>query len=130
MNTDPISDFLTRIRNAYSARRNSVESPSSRLKYAVAKIMEREGYLSSVTERANGAKRELVLALKYQGKDPAVRSIKRVSKPGRRVYHKAGELPRVLSDIGIAIVSTSAGIMTNKDARRRKLGGEIICEIY
>jgi len=130
MHTDPISDFLTRIRNAYSARHDKVEVPSSRLKFAVAKILMREGYLADAAEHAEGARKTLVLTLKYHGKQPAIRAIDRVSKPGRRVYHKAGELPRVLSDIGIAIVTTSAGIMTNKEARRRKLGGEIICEVY
>lgn len=130
MHTDPISDFLTRLRNAQSAFRDLVELPSSRLKYAVAKILEREGYVANVSERTEGPKKVLSVALKYHGREPAIRSISRVSKPGRRVYGKAGELPRVLSDNGIAIVSTSAGVMTNKEARRRKLGGEIICEVY
>ena len=130
MHTDPISDFLTRLRNALSARHETVEAPSSRQKYTIAKILEREGYVERVTERADGSKKTLTVVLKYQGRQPAIRSVSRVSTPGRRVYRGAGELPRVLSDIGIAIVSTSAGIMTNKEARRRKLGGEVICEVY
>ena len=130
MHTDPISDFLTRIRNASNARLEAVELPSSRMKVVIAKILQREGFVGDVAEHADGAKKTLSVALKYNGKEPAVRAIKRVSKPGLRVYRKAGELPRVLSDIGIAIISTSAGVMTNKEARRRKLGGEIICEVY
>lgn len=130
MHTDPISDFLTRIRNAQSARLDKLESPSSRMKFAIAKILEREGYLGRVSERAVGVKKMIDVELRYQGKEPQIHSIVRVSTPGRRVYRGATELPRVLSDRGLAIVSTSAGLMTNKDARRRKLGGEIICTIY
>lgn len=100
------------------------------MKLAIAKLLEREGYIQAVEERAEGAKKILTVTLKYIGKTPAIRSVRRVSKPGLRVYRKAGELPRVLSDQGIAIVSTSAGIMTNKEARRRKLGGEVLCEVY
>lgn len=130
MHTDPISDFLTRIRNAQQARLDSIESPSSRMKFTIAKILQREGFVDSVEEGADGPKKKISVKLKYDGRQPAIRSIKRVSTPGRRVYRKAGELPRVLSDIGIAIVSTSAGVMTNKEARKRKLGGEVLCEIY
>lgn len=130
MNTDPISDFLTRIRNAQDAHHDKVTVPSSRIKKQIAKILEAEGYVGSVEESADGAKKTLVVALKYQGKVPQIRSIKRVSTPGRRVYRGAQELPRVLSDQGIAIISTSAGVMTNKEARRRKLGGEVLCELY
>ncbi|MFA4954126.1 MAG: 30S ribosomal protein S8 [Patescibacteria group bacterium] len=130
MHTDPISDFLTRLRNAQSAFRDSVELPSSRMKYTLAKILEREGFVGAVAERAEGPKKTLTVVLKYNGREPAIRSISRVSKPGRRVYGKTQDLPRVLSNMGIAIVSTSAGVMTNKEARRRKLGGEIICEVY
>jgi small subunit ribosomal protein S8 len=100
------------------------------MKFVLAKILEREGFVGGVEENADGGKKYLTVAMRYHGKEPTIRSLKRISKPGLRVYRKAGELPRVLSDIGIAIVSTSAGVMTNKDARRRKLGGEIICEVY
>ena len=130
MHTDPISDFLTRIRNAQAARLDVLESPSSRMKFCIAKILEREGYLASVSERSEGVKKIIEVKLKYDGKEPVIRSIKRVSTPGNRVYRGASELPRVLSDIGIAIISTSSGVMTNKEARKRKLGGEILCEIY
>ncbi len=130
MHTDPISDFLTRLRNGQSAHLDSVQAPSSRMKFTIAKILEREGFVGSVSESANGPKKTLTVTLKYEGREPAIRFLKRVSTPGRRVYRGAGELPRVLSDIGIAIVSTSAGVMTNKEARKRKLGGEILCEVY
>lgn len=130
MHTDPLSDFLTRIRNAQHAYHEMLEVPSSRMKRTIAHLLEREGFLASVAERNEGVKKILVVNLKYNGKEPFIRDIRRISTPGKRVYRKASELPRVLSDIGIAIVSTSAGIMTNKEARRRKLGGEIICQIY
>lgn len=130
MNTDPLSDFITRLRNAQAACHKTVELPSSQLKVVVAKILEREGFITNVSEHRDGTRRILTLNLKYDGKEPAIRNIKRISKPGLRVYRKSSELPRVLSDIGIAIISTSAGIMTNKEARKRKLGGEIMCEVY
>ncbi len=104
--------------------------PFSKSKMAVAKILEREGYIMSVEERADGARRLIALTLKYVEKLPLIRSIKRVSTPGRRVYRQAHELPRVLSDQGTAIISTSAGMMTNREARRRHLGGEVVCEIF
>lgn len=130
MHTDPISDLLTRIRNAQHARHDALELPSSRMKFAIAKILEKEGYVGKVSEKAEGTKNVLSIGLIYQGKEPQIRDITRVSTPGRRVYRGATELPRVLSDIGIAIISTSAGVMTNKEARRRKLGGEVICTVY
>lgn len=126
---DPIADFLTRIRNAQSARLDTVKAPSSKIKHDLAKILEREGYVGAVHVEEDGAKKTLVVALSYEGSRPKIHSIKRISKPGLRIYRKAFELPRVMSDIGIAIVSTSAGLMTNKEARRRKLGGEVLCEI-
>lgn len=129
MHTDPIADFLTRIRNAQAAHRETVESPSSNMKVKIAKILESEGYVTDVRERTEGPKKIISMTLKYENRLPRIRSVRRVSKPGLRIYRKSNELPRVLSDQGIAIVSTSAGIMTNKDARRRKLGGEVLCEI-
>jgi small subunit ribosomal protein S8 len=130
MYTDPISDFLTRLRNAQAARHEHITVPGSRLKLAIAKILEREGYVGAVRETAEGAKKTIEVVLKYEGKAPVIRAIKRVSTPGRRVYRGAHELPRVLSDQGIAIISTSQGLLTNKEARKRKLGGEILCEVY
>jgi small subunit ribosomal protein S8 len=129
MSQDPIADFLTRLRNAQAARREAVELPSSNMKLRISKILEAEGYVEGVSERAEGPKRILKIVLKYDHRSPKIRSIRRVSKPGLRVYRKANELPRVMSDFGLAIVSTSAGVMTNKEARRRKLGGEVLCEI-
>ncbi len=104
--------------------------PGSRIKFAIAKVLQKEGYLSGVKEMIDGQKKTLEVVLKYDGKIPSIRSVKRISKPGCRVYRKSSELKRVLSGQGVAILSTSAGIMTNNEARRRKLGGEVLCEIY
>lgn len=130
--TDPISDLLTRIRNGQLASLKQVRAPFSNVKFAIAKIMEKEGYVGSVNvvASANSKFKDIELSLKYEGKKPRIRKIKRISKPGRRVYAKVTELPRVYSDIGIAIISTPNGLMTNKDARKRKLGGEVVCEIF
>ncbi len=130
MYTDPLSDFLTRIRNAQAAHHEETSAPGSRMKLALAKILEREGYVGAVRETVDGSKKTITVGLKYLGKSPLIRSVKRVSTPGRRVYRGSKELPRVLSDQGIAIISTSAGLMTNKEARKRKLGGEVLCEIF
>lgn len=130
MNTDPIADMLTRIRNASMVGKPEVRIPYSRVKLAIAKILAAEGYVGTV-EKDNEGHGELKVTLKYAtGKESLIRNIKRISKPGGRVYAGYQSLPRVLSDQGIAIVSTSQGIMTNKDARRRKLGGEVLCELY
>jgi len=130
MFTDPISDFLTRIRNAQAAHHDVVKVPTSKLKLSLARILEREGFIQSVQETGTGPQKTLELTLKYAGKMPQIRDLKRVSKPGRRVYRGAQELPNVLSGQGIAIVSTSVGLLTNREARKRKLGGEVLCEIY
>ena len=130
MITDPISDFLTRLRNAQRAGHSSVKAPSSKVKFAIAKILEQEGYLSDVSVTQDGPKATLIVGLKYRDQQPVIQHVKRISTPGRRVYKGAEELPRVLSDMGIAIISTSSGLMTNKEARKRRLGGEIICEVY
>ena len=130
MITDPISDFLTRLRNAQNAHHEELTSPSSKVKFAIAKILEQEGYVEGVKTEEQGSKKDLHVKLKYTNNGPRIRSIKRISTPGRRVYKKSNELPRVLSDMGLAIISTSAGIMTNKQARKRKLGGEVICEVF
>lgn len=130
MYTDPISDFLTRLRNAQAVGHETLTVPGSRLKLAIAKILEREGFVGSVKETVSGPKKTIEVALKYHEKEPAIRAVKRVSTPGRRVYRGADELQNVLSGQGIAIISTSAGVMTNREARRRRLGGEILCEVY
>lgn len=129
MQFDPISDFLTRIRNAQAARHETVSLPGSRLKLAIAKVLVQEGFLADAKETVNGQKKTLEVTLKYLGKSALIRSIKSVSTPGRRVYRKSTELPRVLSGQGIRILSTSAGVMSDREARRRKLGGEVICEV-
>lgn len=130
MYTDPISDFLTRLRNAQAAGHETMKAPGSKLKYAIAKILEKEGFISSVKETNEGPKFSIEVTLKYDHKIPAIRAVKRVSTPGRRVYRGASELQNVLSGQGISIISTSAGVMTNREARRRRLGGEILCEVY
>jgi small subunit ribosomal protein S8 len=130
MMTDPISDMLTRIRNAAMVSKHTVELPMSKVKFALAKVLETEGYLAGV-ERADGLKHPMLrLALKYDSGISKIESIKRISKPGRRVYVKAQELPYVRSGHGIAIISTPNGLMTSSEARKRRLGGEVICEIY
>lgn len=130
MMTDPIADMLTRIRNAAMVGKAEVLMPYSRMKHSVADILAAEGYLTAV-EKVGADKAQLRVGIKYQGdKQPVIRSVKRISKPGRRSYSGYRDLPRVLSDHGIAIVSTPQGVMSNREARRRKLGGEIICEVY
>lgn len=128
--TDPISDMLTRIRNASKVKKHSVVLPSSKMKFAIAKILSKEGYVGAVEETVVAPGKVLTIMLKYEQGLPVMHEIKRVSKPGGRVYAKNYELPRVLSDLGVAIVSTPNGLMTNKEARKRKLGGEVICEVF
>lgn len=132
--TDPIADMLTRIRNALAVGHSQVVVPYSNLKLSIGKVLEQHGYLTSVTVAADprqAARNQLTLGLRYrQPGVPAIASVKRISKPGRRVYVSSHALPRVLNDLGIAVVSTSAGIMTNREARKRRLGGELICEVY
>ncbi len=136
MITDPIADMLTRIRNALAVRKQDVVLPMSKIKYEIAKILEREGWVYKVEVIKNKNKKgitfdELRIVLKYKksGK-PAITSLKRISKPGLRVYVAKDNLPRVLNNMGIAIISTSQGLMTNKEARKNGIGGEVICEIY
>lgn len=130
MMTDPISDMLTRIRNASLVKKSELVLPYSNTKFAIAKILEKEGYLKKAEQATTQKMSVLRIELAYENKTPAIRSLKRISKPGRRVYAKNTELPRVMSDLGIAIVSTPNGLMSSKEARARKLGGEIICEVY
>ncbi len=129
MMTDPISDMLTRLRNASAVRKTEVVLPASALKFSIAKILEKEGYVARA-ERIEQNKRPMLrVTLAYEGKQPRLRSVKRVSRPGLRVYAKADGLPRVMSGFGLAIISTPNGLMTNKEARARRLGGEVICEV-
>ena len=127
--TDPIADMLTRLRNAAAVKKEDVTLPLSRVKFEIAKILEKEGYIARV-EKGEGPGAMLKLKLKFGPQGPVLRNVKRVSKPGLRVYAPKTELPRVLNDFGVAVVSTSAGLMTNKEARKRGLGGEIVCEVY
>lgn len=132
--TDPIADMLTRIRNAQAVKKTEVCLPFSKFKYNLALVLVQEGWLEGSEKMAAGQKSsfdQLCLKLKYNKSGKSViMNIKRVSKPGRRVYANYQELPYVLNGLGIAIISTSQGLMTNKQARRAKIGGEVICEIY
>lgn len=131
MLTDPISDMLTRIRNASIIKKPTVNVPLSKIKYAIAKILEKEGYISGVETFEDGPRNMMRLTLKYAaGKVPAIETLTRISKPGRRIYTKAADLKSVRSGFGMSIISTPNGLMTSKDATKRRLGGEIICEIF
>ncbi|TAK03294.1 30S ribosomal protein S8 [Patescibacteria group bacterium] len=129
MITDPVSDMLTRLRNALAVRRDVVELPHSNLKEAIANILKREGYLSSVEKTGQVPHAMIRVALAYEHDRPRLRTLRRVSKPGSRVYMKTGEIRPVMSGMGISIISTPNGLMTNREARSRRLGGEVICEI-
>jgi small subunit ribosomal protein S8 len=126
---DPISDMLTRIRNAAAVKKTEVRLPYSNIKFAIGKILAAEGFVASI-DKTNEGHGEIRIALKYEGGESRIRHVSRVSSPGHRVYSGYEDLPRVLSDQGIAIVSTSQGLMTNKEARKRRLGGEVLCNVY
>lgn len=133
MMTDPIADMLARVRNASLAQHAVTRIPASKLKQRLAEILKAEGYIADVrTEESPLTQRpELVLALKYdRERASAFRGIKRVSRPGRRVYVRHDSIPRVLSGLGTSILSTSQGLMTDREARRRKVGGELLCEVW
>jgi len=125
--TDPVADMLTRIRNAQMAEKLSVSMPSSKLKVAIAKVLKDEGYIDNFAVRENGAKPELDVALKYYAGRPVIERIERVSKPGLRVYKGKDDLPRVMNGLGVAIVSTPKGVMTDRRARAGNMGGEVLC---
>lgn len=134
MMTDPVADMLTRIRNGISAGRRRVEMPSSRLKERIARILSAEGFVdgfsaSSATE--GKPHRTLKIELRYaEGRVPAISGVRRISKPGHRRYSSASDIARVQGGMGVAIVSTSQGLLTDREARRRRLGGEILCEVW
>jgi small subunit ribosomal protein S8 len=128
--SDPIADMLTRIRNGSRARHTDVRLPASRSKLAIARILKEEGFIEDFEEQRNGSHAELVLRLKYVGKVPVVSGLKRVSKPGLRVYAAKTDIPRVLGGLGVVIVSTSQGIMTGAQARRSQLGGEVLAYVW
>ena len=125
--TDPISDMLTRIRNAQTARKPSVTLPSSKQKLAVAKVLEQEGYLASVTTENLDGKDLMTLELKYYQDKPVIERIERVSRPGLRIFKRVDQLPVVQGGLGVAIVSTSQGVMTNVQAKAKGHGGEVLC---
>lgn len=128
---DIISDTLTRMRNAIAMKYKTVDVLGSKMTREIAKILESEGYIESFTEKTEGAKKLLTINLKYGAKkERVITGLKRISKPGLRVYVKADEVPRVLNGLGIAIVSTSKGIMTDKEARKENLGGEVLAYIW
>jgi len=130
MYTDPISDMLTRIRNGNTAKKAEVVLPYSKFKFSLAKVFEKEGFISEVKEVA-GKQKMLQLNLKYDNSgDSIISGIKRVSKPGQRIYLPADKLPRTNSGYGITVVSTSKGLMTDKEARKAKMGGEVLCQVW
>ncbi|MEM0979368.1 MAG: 30S ribosomal protein S8 [Cyanobacteria bacterium P01_H01_bin.58] len=130
---DTIADMLTRIRNANLARHQTVDIPSTKMTRSIAKVLQEEGFIESYEQtREDVVQRHLVVKLKYRGKsrDPIIKNLKRISRPGLRVYSNRKELPRVLGGIGIAIISTSSGIMTDRDARQQGIGGEVLCYVW
>ena len=131
MNTDPIADMLTRIRNANLVSHPSVEMPSSKLKVALARLLKEEGFIVNYSEKVEGNFKTLVIELKYdEHNKPVITNLKRVSKPGLRTYCKSKNLPKVLGGLGIAIVSTSKGLLTDRKAKKENVGGEILCYVW
>lgn len=125
--SDPIADMLTRIRNAQMAQKGSVVMPSSKIKVAIAGVLQSEGYIEGFSVRVNGQKADLELVLKYYSGRPVIERIERISRPGLRVYRGSDDLPRVMNGLGVAIVSTPRGVMTDRKARAEKVGGEVLC---
>ena len=125
--SDPISDMLTRIRNAQLAEKTTVSMPSSKLKAAIAKVLQDEGYVEGFKVVNDGAKATLEIGLKYYADRPVIEKIQRVSRPGLRIYKGSEEIPKVMNGLGIAIVSTSKGLMTDRKARANGIGGEVLC---
>ena len=129
--TDPIADMLTRIRNANQVSHTTVEMPSSKLKVQLAKLLKEEGYITDYEVKDEGKFKVLVITLKYDVQNkPIITKLERVSKPGLRSYSKAKNLPKVLGGMGIAVVSTSKGLLTDRKARKENLGGEVLCYVY
>ncbi len=128
--TDPIADMLTRIRNALMVRKETVEIPASKMKTEIARILLEEGYVANVEKTEDGFNGKLVLTLKYADGRSVIGGLERVSKPGLRTYSGAQEMPKVMGGFGIAIVSTNQGIMTDKQAKKLNVGGEVLCYVY
>lgn len=124
---DPVSDMLTRIRNAQQAEKESVSMPSSKLKVAIARVLKDEGYIDDFAVRGESSKPELEVSLKYYAGSPVIEKIERVSRPGLRIYKPSRDIPRVMNGLGVAIVSTSKGVMTDRKARGMGIGGEVLC---
>lgn len=127
--SDPVADMLTRIRNGQQAEKASISMPASKLKAAIAQVLKDEGYIDDFVVRGEGSSRELTIGLKYYAGRPVIERIERVSKPGLRVYRGCNDLPKVLNGLGIAIVSTPSGVMTDRRARAAKVGGEVLCVV-
>ncbi len=127
--TDPVSDMLTRIRNGQKARKVSVSMPASTVKIAVANVLKDEGYITDFEASGEGVKKTLSVELKYFEGAPVIEKVQRVSKPGLRIYRGKDDLPKVMGGLGIAIVSTSAGVMSDRQAREQGIGGEVICVV-
>ena len=127
--SDPIADMLTRLRNAHAVGKVAVVMPSSKLKVAIAKVLKDEGYVEDYAVIADGAKASLNITLKYHAGRPVIERIERVSKPGLRVYRGSDDIPRVMNGLGVAIVSTPRGVMTDRAARAAGVGGEVICYV-
>jgi len=125
--TDPIADMLTRIRNAQMVRGSTVTMPSSKLKAAIAQVLKDEGYIDGFNVRPNAGKPELDISLKYYAGSPVIEKIERVSRPGLRIYRGRDDIPKVMNGLGVAIVSTSRGVMTDRKARASGVGGEVLC---
>lgn len=127
--SDPLGDMLTRIRNGQSAHKTAIRSPASKLRMNVLEVLRREGYIRGY-EREDEGHQELSIALKYHNGEPVIRELRRVSKPGRRVYSNVRELPRVYNGLGIAILSTPRGVMSDSEARDAHVGGEVLCTVF
>lgn len=127
--SDPLGDMLTRIRNGQSAQKNAIASPSSRLRMNVLEVLKREGYIRGFSREDEGHK-ELSIELKYHNGEPVIKELRRVSKPGRRVYSGVKDLPRIYNGLGIAILSTPRGVMSDAEAREAHVGGEILCTVF
>ena len=128
--TDPIADMLTRIRNANLAKHNTVKIPFSKIKESLANILKSEGYINNFEVKEEGTKKDIIVSLKFMDGEAVIKGLRRISKPGRRVYTSVESLPKVLGGLGIAIVSTPKGVITDKECRKHSVGGEVLCYVW
>ena len=128
--TDPSADMLTRIRNANLAKHNTVKIPFSKIKESLANILKSEGYINNFEVKEEGTKKDIIVSLKFMDGEAVIKGLKRISKPGRRVYTSVESLPKVLGGLGIAIVSTPNGVITDKECRKHSVGGEVLCYVW